>query len=128
MEFSKTESYFNLPAYVSQHFGLYMNKFELRRVRGNKMYPKCVDHIMSKNYIAMTDMDVKDNDHFFIIHLKSTEQPKQLPAHTELMVSSCAHGTIGKAVDKKEQTEDESAVCDVIKLNVHIFLYKMGKH
>ena len=121
MEFLDSENYFNLPACVSQKFGLYVNQFQLRRERENKMYPSCVDHIMFEHYVSMREMDVKDNDHVFIIHIIPTDQSKQLPAHSELNVASCVHRSHRAVVEKRVQTEDGSAACDVIKLNVYIF-------
>ena len=107
-------NYYRLFTYVYEKFGGCTDQFELRRVGDNKIYPRCLDHMLETRAFK-NRMDARNDDHFILPRLDGR------PKHYN-MSDNIQEGSL-QITDKATQTEGGFPACDVVQLLVRYRRY-----
>ena len=82
MTLRRYQNYSQLLQGVFNQFSLqYIDAFQLRRVRGDRMLPRYIDDMLTSIFIPLEEMDILPDDQFFVVDLGINGKPfiPQLP-------------------------------------------------
>ena len=106
-EIGLTRNIQDLIRYVCREFGLYADGFQLRRLRGNKLYPKFLDHMFEPFFWSSELSDIIAGDIFYVQHIQEPDVSVRL----------------GKEAYKTVQTEEITNDDPWIKVYVNVVEY-----
>ena len=110
-KFMGCSGYHRLAVFVCDEFGLKCDdSFVLRRLRGNKIYPQCLEYMEESGHPTLEEMDIRSNDYFIIQHLDNKPLIKDRN-------SECDEKLLTKQADKILQTKETNNAYMYVPIN-----------